>query len=327
MPDPCQRPVVAVYVTGGTIVSRYDNVTHTISPAYNGAELLSAVGAMDFCEVELVDYCSLPGPHLNADTGLKLAREIETTLNRPEVGGVVVAQGTDTLEEMAYLFHLIVDSEKPVVFTGAMKSFEEPYNDAGGNLLGAIQLAASSEARNQGILVYFNQDILSACHVVKSNANSVGSFKSFETGPMGAIYNDVVTFFHPAQPRKIFKVDRLDKDVQLIRAVFGMSPLLLEACVDKGVDGIVLEGLGAGNLPPDMLASVKRAIDSRIPVVMVTRCIRGFAAGIYSYEGGGAQLKQMGVLFGGNLSGLKARVKLMVLCSVNPDPAFITANL
>ncbi len=327
MTDPSIKPVVAVFVTGGTIVSQYDAATHTIAPALSGAQLLSAVGAPNFCEVELVDFCNMPGPHLAPETGLALAKEVQRTLARQEVCGAVVAQGTDTLEEMAYLFHLTVDSEKPVVFTGAMKSFQEPYRDAGGNLLGAIQLAASKAARNQGILVYFNQSILSASYVVKSNANSMDSFKSFETGPMGAIYNETVTFFHPAQPRKVFQVDSLNKNVQLIRAVCGMSPLLLDACIDRGVDGIVLEGMGAGNLPPETLPAIRRATEQKIPVVMTTRCPSGFAAGLYSYEGGGAHLESLGVLFGGNLSGLKARIKLMVLCSVNPDPAFIAANL
>lgn len=327
MSNPTQKPLVVVFVTGGTIVSRFDAVSNTIAPLLSGEELISSIGDTAFCDIELIEFCNMPGPHLTPQLGLALAKEVRAFLGRDEVSGAVIVQGTDTLEEMAYLFHLILDSSKPVVFTGAMKSLNEPYTDAQGNLLGALRLAACQEARSQGILVYFNQEILSARYVVKHNANNMDSFKAMGTGPTGVINNDTITFFHRLEQREHYEVAQLNADIQLVTATCGMSPLLIETCVANRVDGIVLEGFGAGNLPPNVLPSVSRAVAQGISVVMVTRCMEGFASGTYSYEGGGADLESLGVLFGGDLNGPKARMKLMVLCSINKAPSYIKKHL
>ena len=104
-----------------------------------------------------------------------------------------------------------------------------------------------------------------------------------------------------------------------------MSPLLIDACTDAAVDGIVIEALGAGNLPPSVLPSIRRAIDAGIPVIIASRCLRGPSLAVYGYEGGGAQLKAMGCIFSGNLNGTKARIQLMVLKSACCGPAEIAA--
>lgn len=318
------KPRIAVFVTGGTIICHFDEESNQITPAITGEELMQSLpGLARLFEVELIDFCSKPGPHLTPQLGLELSREVQKMLDREDISGAVVVQGTDTLEEMAYLFDLILDSPKPVIFTGAMKSNDELYSDAQGNLLGAIRAAACQEARNCGVMVFFNQDLLAARYAVKTDANNMNSFRARETGRLGVVTNEKVIIFHRPQPIEHFAVEKIEKQIELVKATFGMSPRLLECCVDSDVDGIVIEGLGAGNLPPYLVPVVREAIEKGIPIVMTTRCPKGFAVGTYAYEGGGAGLEAMGVIYGGDLSGQKARIRLMVLLSMSGDPAYL----
>ena len=188
---------VVVFVTGGTIVCHYDEEKHMLTPRFTGKELMDLLPNLKVpFEVELIEFSNMPGPHITPSIALRLAGEVESALNRDDVLGAVVVQGTDTLEEVAYLFHLMIRHEKPVVFTGAMKSIEELYTDAQGNMWGAIRLAACKEARNHGVMVYFNQEILSARYVVKSDANNMHSFTAAGAGSLGNINGDQITLFY-----------------------------------------------------------------------------------------------------------------------------------
>lgn len=312
---PENRQKVAVFTTGGTILSTYDPGTHTINPSIGGKELLEQAlpGCEESFSIELYEFCNMPGPHLTTELGVKLVRKIEKVFERNDIVGAVVTQGTDTLEEMSYLVHLLIDSPKPVVFTGAMKSMHELYMDARGNLLGAIQVAANKAARGRGVMVYFNQEIHTAKDVVKSHASSIAAFRSPGCGPIGMVDGKKVFFTATHVVEKSFSVEKINPDVVLIKATLGMDDLFLRTCLEANVAGIVIEGLGAGNLPPQTVPSLKKALQRGIPVVMVSRCYEGRAMNIYGYEGGGAKLHDLGVILGGRLSGTKARIKLMVV--------------
>lgn len=317
---------VIIFTTGGTIMSRFDSATGTIVQAESGDHLLSALSAFDSnIEIEAYDFCNRPSPHMDPAIGLSLSQKVRKALEREDISGAVIAHGTDTIEEMSYLTSLILSSPKPVVFTGAMKSSSEEYIDNIGNLLGAIRIAADPRSRERGIMVFFNQDIFPARCIVKGDTNHMNSFLATEGGPMGAVINGEVIFYHSLPAQKTYDVSRLDSNVQLIKAYFGMSPLLIDACTDAAVDGIVIEALGAGNLPPSVLPSIRRAIGAGIPVIIASRCLRGPSLAVYAYEGGGAQLKAMGCIFSGNLNGTKARIQLMVLKSACCGPAEIAA--
>lgn len=318
------KPKVAVYTTGGTILSLYDRRTRRVTPKYSGKELLDNVTELsDSYDIELHEFCNLPGPHLTPALGLRLAKEVQQALEKKELSGAVIIQGTDTLEEMSYLFHLLLESPKPVVFTGAMKSKNEAYADAQGNLAGAISLAASKEAREYGVMVYFNQYIHSARYVTKSHTNNMAAFTSPEGGPIGTVFGENILFYHQPKPEKHFKVDKLVESVQLIKTTCGMDDLLVRACVESGVAGIVIEALGAGNVPPGILKSLTKAISKKIPVVLTSRCPAGSIMDTYSYEGGGARLSELGIIKGVNLCGLKARIKLMVALAHSNDLNFL----
>ena len=322
---PDQKSKVAIIVTGGTILSSYDPQTKQIRPVKTGEQLISELPSLkDQYDIELIAFSNMPSPHLNPQIGLELAEKIEEIIRRADISGVVVLQGTDTLEEMSYLCYLLVDAEKPVVFTGSMKSTHELYADSLGNLYGAVCVATSEEARDRGVMVYFNQNILSPRYVMKTNANNVASFRAPETGPIGAVTNEQIYFFHP--PREQARQEKpksLTSSVQLIKVACGADDLFLRASIAQRVDGIVIEGFGAGNIPPGLIPALREAIACEIPVVVVSRCIEGFAGSTYDYVGGGAQLKKLGVICGQNLGGLRARLKLMVLHSTNSDLNYI----
>ncbi|MEA1959714.1 MAG: asparaginase [Bacillota bacterium] len=315
---------VAVFTTGGTIASSFDARTNTIIPSLQGDDLLKSVSDKDSSlVVELHEFCNVPSPHLTPEIGFMLAKEISAVLTRDDIEGAVVVQGTDTLEEIAYLVDLLVDNPKPVVFTGAMKSQDELYADGLGNLNGAIRVASQSSARNRGVLIYFNQEIHSAERVVKCNANNIASFRSPGYGPVGMVYGEKVVFMTPQILEQKLNVDRIDPRIVLLKASCGMDPFLLESCINTDVSGIVIEGLGAGNLPPLMCAPLEKALVKNVPVVMVSRCHEGMAMNLYAYEGGGAQLYNMGVILGGMLNGPKARIKLMVALGHTRDISII----
>ena len=316
-----QKPKVAIITTGGTILSHYDPDTKQVRPAKTGEQLLSELPLLqDQYDIELIQFCNVPGPHLTPQMGLELARQVEEILLRPDISGAVVLQGTDSLEEMAYLSYLLIASSEPVVFSGSMKSTHELYADSLGNLYGAIRLAASKEACGRGVLVYFNQTIFSPRYVVKMKTSTIDAFEAPETGPVGVVTNETIHFFHPPSlPQTHDKPQSLTSNIQLIKVTCGSDDLLLRACIKEQVDGIVIEGFGTGNIPPGLVPALEEAAVYGIPVVMVSRCIEGFAGGTYDYVGGGAQLKKLGVICGQNLGGLRARLKLMVLHSASND--------
>jgi len=323
--QPDNKPKVAVIVTGGTILSTYNPETRQIKLDKTGEELLAELPALkDRYSIELITFSNIPSPHLTPQITLDLLERIEEMIRRPDIKGVVVLQGTDTLEEMSYLCYLLAKADKPVIFTGSMKSMHELYADSLGNLSGAIFVATSNDAQNRGVMVYFNQNLLCPRYVVKTNANNMASFQAPETGPIGAVTDDKIYFFQPHTTQPRYEVPKsLTSNVQLIKMSFGTDDLLLRACIDKKVDGIVIEGFGAGNVSPKLLPALQEAIAKKIPVVVVSRCIGGFAGSSYDYEGGGAQLKRLGVICGNNLGGLRARLKLIILLSRSNDIDYI----
>lgn len=324
---PKKKKRIALFVTGGTITCDYDSESDRIMPAKNGEQLVSSIPwASKVCDIKLIDFCSLPSPQLTPALGVELAARVQAELDSPDIDGAVVVQGTDTLEEMAYLLHLLIVSEKPVVFTGSMKSDHELYRDAPGNLCGALMVASSDLARGYGVLVYFDQEIHSARYVTKSNSNNISAFKSIQSGPIGLLNGEnLVLFFQPLATKK-YPVPKLEKNVQLIKAFCGMDDLLVRSCIESGVDGLVIEGMGAGNLPICMMEAVQAAIQKNIPVVITTRCPTGVAIGTYAYPGGGAMLEEIGAIIGGELSGPKARIRLMVLLEINNNVRFLRDN-
>ncbi len=289
-------------------------------PSLSGEEIMSMVTNIDkFAEIESINFSQLPGPHIDPLMMMKIRDEVLKIISRPDITGVIITHGTDTLEETAYLLDLTIQSEKPIIVIGAMRNSSELGYDGPSNLAAAVCTAISPEAKNKGVLVVMNNTVNAASEVTKTNTLSLDTFQSMEFGPLGIVDNDKLILRRDIIHRQHIPATSIVTDVSLIKCVAGMDSKMFRFCADSGSKGIVIEGMGRGNVPPAMLEGIQYALDKKVAVVLVSRCPTGRVLDTYGYEGGGRQLRQMGVLFGGSLPGQKARIKLMLALSITDD--------
>ncbi len=317
---------VAVYFTGGTISMKYDPQIGAAVPALSGREILDHVTGLDsVASTEVIDFGRYPGPHMTPRLMMGLLARVRETLARDDIDGVVVTHGTDTLEETAYLLDLTINNAKPVVFVGAMRNSSEMGWDGPSNLLSAIRVAASERARNLGVMVAMNETVLAASEATKTHTEAFDTFQSPDFGPLGLIDKGDVIIRRAPAGREILSATEMAAPVFLIKLVAGMDSTLIDAALDAGAKGLVIEGLGRGNVPVECVPGLKRAIEKRIPVVVASRCLRGRVFESYGYEGGLKQLRNLGVIRAGFLNGQKARIKLALALGLEKSLSEICA--
>lgn len=254
---------------------------------------------------------NLPSPHMGPQQMLQLQKRIMLAIDEG-IDGVVITHGTDTLEETAYFLDLTIPTTFPIVLTGAMRSANEIGSDGLHNFRCAIQTAASKQAAGKGVLVVMNDEVHTARYVTKTHTTNVATFRTPTFGPIGLVSKNGVTFFEQLLLHTALPIEHVVDHVYLIKAYAGMDPELLANLANSNTQGVVIEALGAGNLPPRVLDTLQKLLDLNIPVVLVSRCFNGIAQDVYDYQGGGVQLSQMGVTFCHGLNGQKARIKLLV---------------
>ncbi|MCY6372348.1 asparaginase [Clostridium ganghwense] len=304
---------VAVVFNGGTISMKVDPRIQAAVPTLSGNEIMAMVTGIErYAEIECFTFSNLPGPHITPKKMMELSKYIQQILLREDIVGVVVTHGTDTLEETAYLLDLTIKSDKPVIVTGSMRNSSELGYDGPANLSAAICTAISEQARNKGVMVCLNDELNCASEVTKAHSMKLNTFQSPEFGPIGIIDNNEAIFYRNTLFKTHICTDKIEEKVFLIKCAAGMDSSFIDFCIDKGAKGIVVEGLGRGNIPPQMVDGVKRAIEKGIAVVIISRCFQGRVLDSYGYVGGGKQLRNMGVIFGDTLPGQKARIKLML---------------
>ncbi len=261
---------------------------------------------------------NVPSPHITLQHWLLLKTRIEKAVNEEQYDGIVITHGTDTLEETAYFLDLALNVNVPVAITGAMRSSNELGSDGLINLQSAILVALCPESRNKGVLVVMNDEIHNAKFVTKTHTTNVATFQTPTFGPCGLIAKNRVLYFQQLTEYERFPIQTVTRtNVQLVKAYAGMDSFLLEQLAHHGCDGVVIEALGAGNLPSSCLAGLDALLRADIPVVLVSRAFNGVTQDVYDYLGGGKQLKQQNVIFTTGLSGQKARIKLLVLLNQN----------
>lgn len=311
---------VAIIFTGGTISMKIDPDLHAAVPALTSEEIISMIPHINrFCEVEVINYGNIPSPHITPPMMMEIADLVKENIVRDDITGIIVTHGTDTLEETAYLLDLLVDSEKPIVLLGAMRNSSELGYDGSSNLAAGLCTAVSDKAKNKGVLVVMNNEVNAANEVTKTNTLSLDTFKSPEFGPLGIVDNDQVIFHRNIVSHQHIDTNKIQSKVALVKCASGISSDIIDFYIDNGYKGIVLEAMGRGNVPPNLTSSIKRAIDNNIAVVMVSRCHTGRVLDTYGYEGGGKQLRNMGLMLGGNLPGQKIRIKLMLALGLTDD--------
>ncbi|MBB6633531.1 asparaginase [Cohnella thailandensis] len=315
---------IKLLTTGGTIAMSHDASTGKVDRPTN--DVLS--GWLNG-EIEVVseDVCNKSSPQMTLTELNALLRAVRDSLANPEIDGVVVTHGTDTLEETAYFLDLQLPWGKPVIVTGAMKASNDAGTDGPVNLMSAVYAAASGNARSRGVLVVMQDQIHAARYVTKTHTSSLLAFQSPESGPIGWVRNGKAEFRYSMEPAASYEDAAVLSlgSVFLVKAVLDMGADWLEFALSKGAEGIVLEAFGQGNVPPSLLPGIERAIAAGIPVVLVSRCIGGEPQGTYAYEGGGAMLTELGVVFARGLNGPKARLKLAVLLASKKNAAEIKA--
>lgn len=309
-----QRARVSLLSLGGTIAMTGEKGERVV-PTLASESLLAALPLIgEIVDIETASVRQVPGAHLVQDDVLELATMIES---RFEAGtdGVIVTQGTDTLEESAFALDSILPGDGPVVMTGALRNPSMVGSDGPANLLAAIRTAASPGARGLGVLVVMNDEIHSARFVRKVHTSSPAAFASPLTGPIGWMSEGTVRIAaRPARPPGIQIPDRHpERPVALVRLWLGDDGQLIRAVRDLGYEGLVVEGFGGGHVPADM-AETLGALASVMPVVLASRTGTGeILQRTYGFTGSEIDLLERGLIPAGYLDGLKARILLSLL--------------
>lgn len=303
---------VAVIFTGGTIASKLDEAFGGIVPSLSASEILDAIpDVRSVADIEAFEYGKFPGPHINPDRMFQVSRIAEEYALRDDISGVVVTHGTDTLEETAFFLDCSVQSQKPIVVVGAMRNSSEPDWDGPRNLRDAIIIAAHPKFRGLGTMVCLAGVVNAASEVSKTDTEEINTFRSFDFGPLARIINGEVLQYRTPFHREVFAVQRVPHNVPLLKCYAGMDGEFIAHAVERGAEGLVIEAMGVGNVPPPVYYELVKAVKKGIPVVLVSRCPVGRTEHIYAYEGAGKQLYDAGVIFADFLNGQKARIKLL----------------
>ncbi|HCU7298532.1 TPA: asparaginase [Staphylococcus aureus] len=308
--------------TGGTISMSQDQsnkvVTNDINPISMNQDVIN-----QYAQIDELNPFNVPSPHMTIQHVKQLKDIILEAVTNKYYDGFVITHGTDTLEETAFLLDLILGIEQPVVITGAMRSSNEIGSDGLYNYISAIRVASDEKARHKGVMVVFNDEIHTARNVTKTHTSNTNTFQSPNHGPLGVLTKDRVQFHHmPYRQQALENVnDKLN--VPLVKAYMGMPGDIFSFYSREGIDGMVIEALGQGNIPPSALEGIQQLVSLNIPIVLVSRSFNGIVSPTYAYDGGGYQLAQQGFIFSNGLNGPKARLKLLVALSNNLDKAEI----
>jgi L-asparaginase len=302
---------VAVVFTGGTISMRRDAEAGGNVPTLQGSEILALTPGIDaIAEVVPVDRGLTPASHFGWSELFEIASTLRNLLADPSIDGAVVVQGTDTIEETAFFWDLLLDVAKPVVVTGAMRTSSDAEFDGPDNLRDAVRVAAHPASTDVGVVVVMAGAIEPADDVTKTHASALDTFRSLNTGSVGRVADGRVSVDRPRAPRRHVDTERAADRVHLVTAHVAMDGALVDAAVASGADGLVVEATGAGNTSLPLLEACEGAMASGVPVALTTRCAAGAASGAYAFPGGGGTWLRAGAMPAGYLSGPKARVAL-----------------
>lgn len=313
---------VVVLGTGGTIGSRFSAEHGAVIAGVGGDELVSQLGHFSpTMDVVTEQFCNVGSFLFTLELAFGIVKRADQLLQDAEVAGVVVTCGTDTMEEIAYLADLIVSSDKPIVFTGAQRHSGLPDSDGPRNLHSAILVAASKAAKGLGAVIVFEDEIHAARDATKMHSSRVGAFASAEHGKLGEIDDAAVIVSRWTIRRDPIPAAAIETKVDLVKACMGADGRFIDYAVETGSRAIVLEGFGRGNATLAMTEAVGRAVMRGTLVAVASRSPQGRVAPIYTGGGGGHDLRQVGAMFAGDLSGVKTRVLLAVLLGAGLSPA------
>ncbi len=307
-------PLVVVVATGGTIAN-------TPSGRLHAGEVADAIPALrSVAQLEVEELIRVASSAVNVEDWLRLAKRINEILAKPEVKGVVVTHGSNTVEETGYFLSLTVKSDKPVVLTAAQRQFTTLSSDSPKNFLQAVRVAASEEAWGKGALVVTNDVINAARDVSKDISTRLETYSSRDIGALGFVDDDQITFYRVpvkqhtrATPFDVLRLQKLPR-VDIIYTYAGADGTLIEAAVVQGAAGLVIAGFPTGSATPVMDDAIRRVAAKGIAVVMTNRGGMGRVMDKKRSE-------MRPLIWGDNLTPVKARVLLMLALTASRDPA------
>jgi L-asparaginase len=328
-------PRVAVFSLGGTIASTNDPESgeDSVTPRLGAGDLVAAVSQLqDTAEMESVAYRQCASGDLTIGDLVALSAAIAIRFEAG-VDGVVVTQGTDTIEETAFALDLLLPATKPVVVTGAMRNPTLPGADGPANLLAAVQVAVSQHAVGLGCVVVFNDEIHAARFVRKTHTSSPSTFRSMTVGRLGwmAEGRPRIAFRPAPQMRVLPPIDVEIPAVALLKMCLGEDSRLIDQLESLGYAGLVIDGFGGGHVPAHMVPALDR-LASRMPVVLASRTGGGeILTHTYGFPGSERDLLARGLVSAGFLDGVKARILLSLLLAAGADieqvrAAFLRVN-
>ena len=303
-------PTVVVVTTGGTIAEKTGPHGGAV-PAVSGSDLIEAVpGLGKLAQIKVIQFSNIDSSHMTPELWYNLSKVVDTALMNPSVAGVVVTHGTDTIAEGSFFLEATLQSDKPVVFVGAMRDASDLSPDGPANIYNAVLQIISGH--DFGVTVTMNQYINSAWHVRKTQSTNVQTFNSGQHGYLGYIQGDKVVKYNERPPKVKLPLPAKMADVVFLSTFAGDDGQFIRQAVDSGAQGIVVEAVGAGNVNANVDDAINYALSKDIPVVITTRVYHGGVWPVYGDKGGGEALQKAGAILGGELTGPKARLLLML---------------
>ena len=315
-------PQVHLITTGGTIAA-------TPTGMLTAADLLATIPDLTaIAAVTVESFVNIGSSLMTPDHWQQLALRINTLwTERPDLSGIVVTHGTDTLEESAYFLQLTNSDPWPIVVTGAMRSANARSADGPANLRAALVVAAATSARGHGTLVVMNDEIHGARDVTKGDTLRVDSFSSGAGGVLGTVYGGTINWLRQAarstaQPPFVVTPEQPLPRVEIIYSYAGADGHLIESAAASGAQGIVIAAFGSGRLPQGQINAIRRALAQEMIVVISSRVGSGPVEVNYQHNLA-ASATAPGMILAGDLNPQKARVLLLLALTRGSDPKAI----
>ncbi|MDX8163097.1 type II asparaginase [Acinetobacter pittii] len=312
-------PNIVILATGGTIAGSAANDAQTVgykAGAIGVEKLINAVPEINkVAHVTGEQIANIGSENMTSDVILKLSNRVNDLLSKSDVDGVVITHGTDTLDETSYFLNLTVKSNKPVVFTAAMRPATAISADGPMNLLSAVTVASDKKSKNRGVLVVLNNKIGAARFITKTNTSSIDAFKAPEEGYIGSIIDGNVEYFSSVEKKhtskSIFNIGGIKKmpSVDIIYGYQDDPEYMFDAAIKNNVKGIVFAGAGAGSVSVRSEAGIKKAQNAGIIVVRASRTGSGIVPKDDTQPG----------LVSNSLNPAKARILLMLALSITDN--------
>ncbi|WP_280770687.1 asparaginase [Salipaludibacillus daqingensis] len=310
---------IALITTGGTIASKQNKEGRLVSGVLASEDYCDLEEIPSDTEVTIFSLLNKPSMHISLED-LDLIADKILGLFDQGFHGAVITHGTDSLEEAAYYLDLIIDHSNPVVVTGSQRSSSASGSDADTNLIQSICAASSDKLFGIGTVVVFNERIFSAKYVKKEHAYNLQGFESFGYGHLGTIDGQKVILYQKPADRQVYPpVDNVIPKVEIIKCYLDADGLLIDACTNFNVKGIILEANGRGQIAPNQMESILKAIEKGIQFVLTTSSEQGRVNTTYDYYASALHLYENGVVLGSDMNSKKARLKLIALLRSHTD--------